>query len=118
MVEKRHHQRIVHPTKCLLCLNGTKIRGTLENISLTGALVKCHRNLSGLIHLGDTCTLLICHQSSITYSKYTSKVARLGSEKIGLLFCIDENTKKSVTQAAGRADCTQGSITTSRHHSC
>lgn len=90
MIEKRRNQRVACSTKCVLYLNGTKARGIVGNISLSGAQVTSRRNLSGLIHRGDACSLLICHLASMTYSRYAGKIAWFGTTGIGLQFCIGE----------------------------
>jgi hypothetical protein len=86
MIEKRSHGRIDCATKCIVYHDGSKFRGMVGNLSISGALVRIRRNLSGIIHPGDVCSLLICHPLALSYSRHTCQVKYLDSTTIGIQF--------------------------------
>jgi hypothetical protein len=96
MIENRRHRRIDCATKCILYHNGSKFRGVVENLSISGALVRIRSNLSGIIQPGDACSLLICHLPALSYSRHSSQVKHLDSTAIGIqfLFLTDERHPK------------------------
>jgi c-di-GMP-binding flagellar brake protein YcgR len=107
MIEKRSHGRIDCATKCILYHDGSKFRGVVENLSIAGALVIIRRNLSGIIHPGDVCCLLICHPLALSYSRHASQVkyldsmTNLDSTTIGIqfLFIVNGRRQRAVINA-------------------
>lgn len=91
MIEKRRHRRIDCVTKCILYHDGSKFRGVVENLSVSGALVRIRSNLSESIHPGDTCSLLICHLPALSYSRHSSQVKHLDSTTVGIQFLFLED---------------------------
>jgi PilZ domain len=91
MIEKRGHRRIDCATKCILYHEGSKFRGVVENLSVSGALVRIRRNLSESIHPGDACSLLICHLPALSYSRHSSQVKHIDSTTVGIKFLFLED---------------------------
>ena len=102
MIEKRRHKRIDCATKCFLYHDGSKFRGMVENLSISGALVRIHRNLSGIINPGDTCSLLICHIPSLSYSRHASQVKYLHSTVVGIQFLFLEDERQTQIEPLNR----------------
>jgi len=102
MIEKRSHRRIDCATKCILYHDGSKYRGMVENLSISGALLKIRRNLSETVHPGDVCSLLICHPLALSYSRHTCQVKFLDSTTIGIqfLFIVNGRRSRAVISAA------------------
>jgi hypothetical protein len=77
----------------------------MENISVSGARVRIRRNLSGIIHPENACSLLKCHIPALSYSRHASQVKHLDSTAIGIqfLFLEDEGRLRIVplNQKAG-----------------
>jgi len=86
MIEKRSHIRIDCAVKCFLYHGGAKFRGVVENLSITGALVKTWRNLTSVVHPGDACSLLICNLQALSYSRHASQAKHLDATTIGIEF--------------------------------
>jgi len=99
MIDKRNHRRIDCATECILYRNGSIFRGVVENISISGALVRIRRNLSEIIQRGDVCSLLICNLPSEYYSRHASQARHIESTIIGIQFLFPEK------------ECTQQKIT-------
>lgn len=99
MIDKRKQSRISCATKCILYHAGSKFRGVLENLSISGALVRLNRNLSDIIRPGDDCSLLICHLSSLSYSRHASQVKHLEATAVGVQFIFIEEAKRQQVEA-------------------
>ena len=78
--------RIVCEAKCILNFDGVDYQGVIENISLTGALIKLDSDMPASIRPGDTCDMVFCSRPDVYPIKYTSKVVRLDSALIGIEF--------------------------------
>jgi len=90
MIEKRSHRRIDCAMKCFLYHEGSKFRGVVENLSISGAFVKIWRNLSGIIHPGDACNLLICNLAALSYSRHASQAKHIDATAIGIEFLLEK----------------------------
>ena len=86
-----HSSRIVCAAKCILNFDGSDFHGVIENISLTGALIKLNNKIPDSIHPGDICYLLLCSDTDLYPVKYTCKVIRFDPEIIGIEF-LELNT--------------------------
>jgi hypothetical protein len=78
--------RIVCAAECILNFDGVDFPGVIENISLTGALIKLDSEMPAGIRPGDTCDMIFCSSPDVYPIKYTSKVVRLDSTLIGIEF--------------------------------
>jgi hypothetical protein len=78
--------RYVCEAKCILYFEGCDFLGVIENISLSGALIKLDNNMPDSIHPGDTCDMVFCSNSDLFPVKYTCRVIRLDSAIIGIEF--------------------------------
>lgn len=83
---KRHGGRVVCDDKCLLVYNGKRYDCILENISVSGALLRCNDSFPKRMNPGDTCGILLCSDPTLCPSEYRSKVARHDASKIALQF--------------------------------
>ena len=90
MINKRSHRRTDCSTKCILYHDGLYFRGVVENLSISGALVRIRRDASEIIHPGDACSLLICNLPTLTYSKHASQAKYLASTAIGMKFLSEK----------------------------
>jgi c-di-GMP-binding flagellar brake protein YcgR len=86
MSNKVPKSRIVCEAKCILSFDGFDFQGVIENLSLSGALIKLNNNLPNTIHPGDNCDLMFNSDPDLYPVKYTSKVVRVDSEIIGIQF--------------------------------
>lgn len=80
------HSRIVCSAKCVLNIDGFDYHGVIENISLSGALIKLDNMVSHKLSSGDKCHMMLCSNLDSYPVKYTSKVVRYDSEVIGIEF--------------------------------
>lgn len=78
--------RIVCEAKCILNFDGFDFQGVIENISLSGALIKLNDKITNSIQPGDTCDMIFCNNPDLYPVKYTCKVIRLDSAIIGIEF--------------------------------
>ncbi len=111
MIEKRSHRRTDCSTKCILYHDGSYFRGVVENLSVSGALIRIRRNASEIIHQGDACNLLICDLPALTYSKHASQAKHLSSTAIGIRFLSEKECTPHKTETAEYpSDLTEGMI--------
>jgi hypothetical protein len=80
------NSRIVCEAKCILSFEGLDFQGVIENLSLSGALIKLDNNIPNNIRPGDNCDLMLCSNPDLYPVKYTSKVIRVDSAIIGVQF--------------------------------
>jgi c-di-GMP-binding flagellar brake protein YcgR len=78
--------RIVCEAKCILKFDEFDIQGLIENISLSGAMIKLNDRVPDSVHPGDTCDMIFCSNPDLYPVKYTCKVIRLESAIIGIEF--------------------------------
>jgi hypothetical protein len=86
MDKRMHGSRIVCEAKCILNFDGFDYQGVIENISLSGALIKLNDKMPVNIHPGDKCDMIFCSNPDLYPVKYTCKVIRLDSAIIGIEF--------------------------------
>ncbi len=86
MEYKVKHARILCSAKCILNYNGSDYSGIIENISLSGALVKLDNNIPSGVRPSDKCYLILCSNQDSYPVKYTCKVTRLDTSVIGIEF--------------------------------
>jgi len=72
--------------KCILIFEGFDYHGVIENVSLSGALIKLNDEIPTSMQPGDRCDLLLCSNPELCPVKYTCKVIRLDSAIIGVQF--------------------------------
>jgi len=82
----RKGQRVECGDKCLVVCNGKRYPCKLENISVSGALLKSTDTPFTSINAGDTCGFVMCSDSKLCPSEYRSKVTRLDASEIALQF--------------------------------
>lgn len=78
--------RIHCDTLCLLSYAGKQYHGIIENVSLTGALIKIDNTVPIVISPGVTCSLVIYSEPPDSNSEYKCLVVRVDSNRIGLKF--------------------------------
>ena len=78
--------RIIIEAKCILNFDGFDIQGVIENLSLSGALIKLKDKIPDSIHPGDKCDMRFCSDPDLYPVKYTCQVIRLDSEIIAIQF--------------------------------
>jgi PilZ domain len=78
--------RIICEAKCILNFDGFDYQGVIENISLSGALIKLNDKMPVSMHPGDKCDMIFCSNPDLYPVKYTCKVTRLDSAIIGIEF--------------------------------
>jgi len=78
--------RIVCEAKCILKFDGFEIQGVIENLSLSGALIKLNDKFTDSIQPGATCDMIFCSNPDLYPVRYACKVIRLDSEIIGIEF--------------------------------
>ncbi len=86
MTDKRKSERVDCLNNCLLVYNGKKYKGTLENISNTGALIKFVRKQRSAIPEGSPCSLMIGNDSFLIPGEFIGRVVYNNLYKIGLQF--------------------------------
>jgi len=80
------HSRIVCAAKCILRFDGFDHHGVIENISLSGALIKLDHNIPDSVQPGDRCDMTLCSNLDSYPVKYTCKVIRVDLVLIGIEF--------------------------------
>jgi c-di-GMP-binding flagellar brake protein YcgR len=86
MRNKEPSSRIVCEAKCLLSFDELDLEGVIENLSLSGALIKLNDKTPNNIQPGDNCDLMFNSDQDLYPIKYTSKVVRVDLEIIGVQF--------------------------------
>ena len=86
MDEMGHGLRFHCDAKCILIFEGFDYHGVIENVSLSGALIKLDDKVPISIHPGNRCDLMLCGNPELCPLKYTCKVIRLDSAIIGVQF--------------------------------
>jgi len=81
-----HSYRILCDAKCILNFDGFDYHGMIENVSLSGALLKLNDKMPIGMRPGDRCDLMLCDNSDYCPIKYSCKVIRIDSEIIGVQF--------------------------------
>lgn len=71
---------------CLLSYEGNKYHGVIENVSLTGTLIKIDDTIPIAISPGATCSLMIYSEPPECHAEYRCLVVRVDSNRIGLQF--------------------------------
>lgn len=69
--------RIVGQAKCSLHLDGLEYRGEIENISISGALVRLDSGIPDSLLPGSACSLRLHCRQEESYVGYTCRVVRL-----------------------------------------
>ncbi|NVN89686.1 MAG: PilZ domain-containing protein [Desulfuromonadales bacterium] len=84
--EARRGRRVACNDKCLLVFKGDFYSCKLENISISGVLVRCDDTIPASISPGDSCGLLLCRDPKICPGEYPARVTRLDTSKVALQF--------------------------------
>ncbi|MDD2850334.1 MAG: PilZ domain-containing protein [Desulfuromonadaceae bacterium] len=83
---KRNGTRFACEHECNLHHNGAVYACQMKNISISGALVSAENFPPEAIQIGDTCALSLSNDVMANPGRYTSKITRLESNKIGVRF--------------------------------
>lgn len=78
--------RILCDALCHLNYEGINYHGTIENISLSGALIRMSGTTPKGIRPGDTCGLVLCSNPGVCPIEYNCTVVRLDSSLVGVQF--------------------------------
>lgn len=81
-----HSIRILCDALCLLHYEGINYHGVIENISLSGALIKMSGKMPEGIRPGDTCGLMLCRTPEVCPIEYNCRVVRLAPAQVGVQF--------------------------------
>jgi hypothetical protein len=85
MENTRHGLRAKCSDKCVLVINGSTHVCTLENISISGALIQVSEYHLG-IQPGSRCGLHLCNDPNICPGEYACQITRITPKEIGLKF--------------------------------
>jgi hypothetical protein len=78
--------RIACEAECILNFDGIDFQGVIENISLSGALIKLNDDMPDSIRPGDRCDMIFCSSPEVYPIRYTCKVVRIDAALIGIEF--------------------------------
>ena len=78
--------RILCDALCLINYEGKNYHGTIENVSLTGALIKMDDAIPTAICPGVACNLMLYSEMPSCRTEYKCLVIRLDSTRVGLQF--------------------------------
>jgi hypothetical protein len=78
--------RILCDAKCILIFEGFDYHGIIENVSLSGALIKLKDDIPDNLRTEDRCDLMLCGDPGLYPVKYTCNVIRIDSTAIGVKF--------------------------------
>lgn len=85
MPKRNQGLRIPCNSLCLLFHREARYQGMIDNVSLTGVLVRLQAEPPG-IRPGDECGLMLCSDPADCPIKYTCKVVRVEDNCIGMEF--------------------------------
>jgi hypothetical protein len=85
MKDTRRGLRVKCDSRCILEFGESKVECILEDLSVSGALVRVPANQAG-IHPGSECGLCLCHDPDICPGKYSCIVSRVSHNDVGLTF--------------------------------
>lgn len=71
---------------CIFSFAGKDYRGTIVNISLTGALIRLDQAIPEGVHPGGDCSLMLCGDAENCPVKYKCKIIRLDANCVGVQF--------------------------------
>jgi len=86
MIRTGQSLRILCDSLCVLNFQGNNYQGMIDNVSLSGALVRLQSSQPPGIKPGDECGLMLCSDPGVCPVRYTCKVVRIDSNYIGLEF--------------------------------
>jgi hypothetical protein len=86
MGSKRKYSRVICDSPCILNYGGLNYQALLDNISLSGALIKVGNEQPDGLYIGATVDLLLCSNPDLCPTKYTCEVTRHSSSDIGVNF--------------------------------
>jgi hypothetical protein len=86
MIKNGQSLRIPCNSLCLLSYQGVEYQGMIDNVSLSGALVRLQGPAPLGIRSGDECGLMLCSDPGICPVRYSCRVIRIDSDCIGLEF--------------------------------
>ena len=78
--------RLLCDAKCIVIFELMDYPGVIENVSLTGALIKLIDETPDNIQPGDRCELMLCSNPDLYPVKYTCNVIRRDSAFVGVQF--------------------------------
>ena len=85
MSDTRHGLRSKCSEKCMLVLNGTNHECKLENISISGVLIRVSEHMMS-IRTGTRCGLHLCGDPQLCPGEYACQITRISTNEIGLKF--------------------------------
>jgi len=86
VLKRAHNLRIPCNSLCLLFYRDARYQGMIENVSLTGVLVRLHADESPGIRPGEECGLMLCSDPGDCPIRYTCKVVRVDGCCVGMEF--------------------------------
>lgn len=86
MDKAEQRTRIHCDALCQLSYEGKQLQGMIENVSLTGALIKVDNTIPMVISPGVTCSLMLYGKLPDDYTEYKCLAVRVDSNRIGLQF--------------------------------
>jgi hypothetical protein len=86
MPENRTSQRIECSNCCHVSFNGQKYRGTIENLSISGALLKLTARKKVDFPQGSLCSLIISDDPLFIPGVFSGKVVHHRLSRIGIKF--------------------------------
>ena len=72
--------------KCTFIFHGFDYEGVIENVSLSGALIKLNNEFPDGMQPGDKCSLTLSGEPDSSAVKYVCKVIRIDGASIGVQF--------------------------------
>lgn len=83
--------RILCDAKCVFVFRDQNYEGVIENISLTGALIKLSE-AAVIVNPGEECGLMLCEDADRCPVKYICRIVRCDANRVGVQFVeIDHN---------------------------
>lgn len=93
MVNAGQSIRILCDALCMLNFEGENYQGTIENVSLSGALIKLDEAIPSVVCPGVTCNLVLYSEMPGCRTGYKCQVVRLAANMVGLKF-LEINTEE------------------------
>lgn len=78
-------QRIICDALCLVEYKGVTYRAIIQNLSLSGALIRFESAIPAAA-VGDECGLLLCSDPDLCPIRYICRVVRRDQDQIGIEF--------------------------------
>lgn len=86
MGSRREYSRVKIESPCLINFNDSIFRVQLDNISISGALLRVNDDELSSLDIGDSVSLMLCTNPNLCPAKYPCKVIWFDSSNIGVKF--------------------------------